>query len=1087
MRPTVAFSFSFVSRLLLYWVLLGFSILGAPELHAQENVNIDSLKKVISERKDSMMLANQKRVDSIKAANAARMDSIREYNNRRLDSIKSARAEFMDSLRRERERRADSLAAIEKYRNSRHYKDSIAAVKKEFRDSITNARLERLDSMKKRQLEFKDSMKVANEARRDSIEKVVQARRDSLMKKRDELIAAREKKKEKIEKLTEEEKKKKAKAEIHEKKKEAYDNSKFLKKKWSFPRSALQNTYTRYNYYYNAQLIYHDMLEKIYKQQVTNFDSLISVYRIDYRQAKKFAGKSPEQIIKKASLDIQMHDPRSKWQDDLYYLIAKAYYYQQDFDKAVPYLKFIIKNFNVDEEKSKKKKKGRQRQKQLVQKVKTKDGKTKRVISIATEEPKGFSAKLKHRPIRNDALMLLARSYSDEGYNAEALSLLTQLEKDVNFPERLRSELNMLKTQIYMNEESYDQSQHYLQFAIEESQKKNEKARLYFLEGQLMQAAEKIDSAYLAFQQVDDKSSDLDIATNAKFKMADIVYAQKDKSKTAGLEKKFTKMLREEKYEDTKGDIFFHLGTMYLVDGKIDDAEESFTESIAQAGKPENKIKAISQLVSFYYEADQHAKADFYYKMMPEENEGAEIPGVPSAEILDTLAKAQSQWQHSDSMLYMATLSKNQQKQWAKSEAAKEAALKDTLNDGFQKLSPNSSASSGGRFYFSNPSLISKGEKEFIQQWGRLNDVDNWAIKSLMPSQPTGTDVPVAEGPSVQADPSLTGTEKYMAMIPVTEEQRSQYRFAAQDAIFKLGEINYKLLNRPRKANQYFDTLLSTYPLTEFRPRALFDLYVTTQVMGDTAMSMNYRNILEKEYPGSFTFIFDEYVDGKGEKKEDSARLAYERMYQEFKKESYPEFIHYYTSNYKYVQNYPYYLNKAKLLQSQALAGKGEYQNALGAVDDLIAAEPDSDVLDFALDFQKALQKKLGMEVKTEEPKMEFKTDLTEPSVIFIRLYEAEKVQTSKIYISNFNMKNFPDAGYRVSERYIDSSVYLTVYTFQKFTLAQEYLEALYDEDPQNFLTQEGRLYFIVNSTEGTRLKNEKQIEQYYQYYMDKF
>ncbi len=1055
--------------------------------YGQEKVNIDSMRKAMAERKDSMILANQKRVDSIKAANAQKMDSIRLANEKRLDSIKSARALFMDSIRMERERRADSIAAFKKYKNSRHYRDSVAAVKEAFRDSIANVRLARLDSLKKRQLEFKDSMKLANEMRRDSIQKVVQARRDSMTKVKNDLIAKRDGKKEDDKKLTEEEKQQQAKDEIHEKKNEAYNNSEFLKKKWKFPRNALQNTYTRYNYYYNADLVYNDMLDKIYKQQQTNFDSLISVYRIDHRQSAKYTGSSPETIIKKSSLDIQMHDPRSKWQDDLYFLIAKSYYYDQDFDNAVPYLKFIIKNFNVDEEKAKDKKKGRQKQKDLVQKVKTKDGKTQRIISIATEEPKGLKSKWKHIPIRNDALMLLARAYADEGYNAEALSLLTQLENDINFPERLRSDLNMLKTQIYMDEESYDQSELYLQNAINNSRNKKEKARLYFLEGQLFEAAGKKDSAYLAFQKVDDRTTDLDIATNAKFKMADIIYDEKDASKTSALEKKFTKMLKEEKYADIKGDIYFHLGTLYLVDGNADKAEESFSSSIAQAGKDENKVKAISQLVSFYYKNNQYIKADYYFKMMPADAKNT-LKDVPYPNLLDTLAKSQAQWQHADSMLMLATFSNSEQKQWAKAEYAKAQAAKDTVNGGFKKLTPNTSTSSStSRFYFANTSLIEKGKNDFISKWGRLNDIDNWAIKSLIPSQPSGRDIDPISGNEIVKSSNLDGYEQYLAMIPKTPEQEAKYRFSEQEAIFRLGEINYKLLNRPRLANKYFDTLLSEFPLSEYRPRALFNLYVTTQIMGDTASSLEYRQILEQDYPGSFTFIFDDFVDGKAAKKQDTARIAYEMMYREFKKDSHAEFTQYYNSNYKYVQDYPYYLNKARLLQTQALAGKGNYKQALSEVENLIDAKPDKDVLDFAIDLQRALKGKLGMELKPTKPKMEFKTDLTAKSVIFFELKKTEKVETSKIFVSNFNMKYFPDNGYRVSERFIDSVTYLTIYVFDKFTTAQDYIKKMNKEDKKSLFSDPERRYFIINTTEGTRLKEQDQILEYYDYYKNKF
>ncbi len=1005
---------------------------------AQGRIDTDSLKQAIQKKRDSMIAANQQRLDSIRAETA-----------RRVDSLKSARAAIMDSIRKDRDRRLDSLAAIKKYRNSRHYKDSVAQVRQAFKDSIADVRLAMLDSIKLERLQFTDSLKQAREHIRDSIQTVISARRDSLLQLKNERLAAREKAKNGDKPMTEEERKKAAIDEKHEKKKEEYDNSQLLKKQWRFPRNALQNTYTRYNYYYNADLMYDEMLDRVYRLQKTDFDSIISVFRVSPKSASKYGGSTQDDIIKKASLDIQMHDPRSKWQDDLFFLIARSYFYKNDLDNSIPYTKYIITHFKVQ---PKKKKKGKRRKasNELIEKVNTGNGKSERVLSICAKEPKGFFGKLKHRPIHNDALLLLTRSYITEGYHTEALSLLNQMTSDINFPDRLRGESDRLLTQIYLQEDDYKQANEHLQNALLYTKGKKEKTRLYFLQGQIYQEYDKDDSAYYAFDRISKSNPDLDIEVQSYLKKTEIIYKNNWTQYTPDIERDMKKMLRQEKYRDYYGQIHFNKGMLAVIDQNFEEAEKEFTLSIETNSDSSSQYRALDQLISFYYDSDHFVKANQYLQQieaLPEiDNFKSKEDYVDHAYSIPALAENESRWMHADSLLYLATLSEKEQTKWAKAQVEK-----DTLSSGFQKLKPQKTQNSAGKsnFYFNNESLVKSGALSFDKTFGDIPNVDNWGVRTLVKFNPSTREEKEKVAKTVS---EATGTyEKYLAKIPNTADQKAQVNFDRQEAIFNLGNISYRQLNDARRANKYFDTLTALYPLSEFRPKILFSQYLIAEKSGDSKTAEAYKSMLQAQYPGSYKFMFEEYIDGDNTEKKEIAAKKYQELYAIFKEPDFPKTKALYEADKTFFQGLPEYQNKSSLLYIQAEMGSKEFEQALKDVNSLIAKKPEQDVLSFAEELKRIINQKLGIsDEKTNEDttsKMDFEFNENKDVQMLLELDSTDVVSQVKIRLTDFNKLFFPNHNLSVSEKILPNKTrVVAVYNFPSFDKALVYKSRLVEQ-----------------------------------------
>src|SRR5690606_34276891 len=233
-------------------------------------------------------------------------DSVATVRQQRLDSIKVVRTAYNDSVRKVQRAIIDSTIAERKRVN-----DSTRLAVKAFNDSLIAERKRVNDSFKAELLQQKeertrllDSAMAARKVISDSMAKVREAR-----------------KLESEEKLKKREKKKQQQFVLNmEKERAAYTNEKLRKKRWSFNRRIAQNTTTRYNYVYNTNLKMNEAEKNMYRNKKEKYDSLIALLPINPNfDSSKMLGDM-DSLIRRASVGIQIHDPRSKWQDDLYLL-----------------------------------------------------------------------------------------------------------------------------------------------------------------------------------------------------------------------------------------------------------------------------------------------------------------------------------------------------------------------------------------------------------------------------------------------------------------------------------------------------------------------------------------------------------------------------------------------------------------------------------------------------------------------------------------------------------------------------------------------------------------------------------------------
>ena len=205
-------------------------------------------------------------------------------------------------------------------------------------------------------------------------------------------------------------------------------SEKMADKKFTIVRRLFQNTYTHYNYYFNANEKLKEIIAENSEQHKDDFTELLPFYPYSLDQTSK--SSYLDSILQTGTAGILLHDLRNDWIDNMYMVIGKAYLLRKDFDSAAMTFQYINTAFAPREKDGYEKTIGS-----------NEDGKGS-ALSIATPEKRNLVKKaLSAPPSRNESFLWLARTLVEKGDYLGASSLLNTLRNDPLFPERLKEEM----------------------------------------------------------------------------------------------------------------------------------------------------------------------------------------------------------------------------------------------------------------------------------------------------------------------------------------------------------------------------------------------------------------------------------------------------------------------------------------------------------------------------------------------------------------------------------------------------------------------------------------------------------------------
>ena len=157
---------------------------------------------------------------------------------------------------------------------------------------------------------------------------------------------------------------------------------------------------------------------------------------------------------------------------------------------------------------------------------------------------------------------------------------------------------------------------------------------------------------------------------------------------------------------------------------------------------------------------------------------------------------------------------------------------------------------SGGGWYFYNPSAMSLGYSEFLSRWGNRKLEDNWRRKNK--------NEVLSENDLEDDGPTNTPTEKekysrdyYLEQLPLEEEEQLVLLSKIEAAYYDLGALFKEEVEDYPQSISIYNELIHRFPSTDYMQLIYFDLYSVYVLQGDTAKSLEYLQKIEKDYPDS--------------------------------------------------------------------------------------------------------------------------------------------------------------------------------------------------------------------------------------------
>lgn len=595
------------------------------------------------------------------------------------------------------------------------------------------------------------------------------------------------------------------------------------------------NAYHNVTAHFNSNWYAHEEIKAIEATVTKSLDDdpnqILRLFpKLDTVLAKSFK-KESEEAIKMASISIQRH-PNSKWVDDSYIQVGLARMYSCDFQNAIQTFKYV--------------------------------------------NTKGKDPQDRYR-----ALIHLIRTFNEQGEFEKAEEAADFVTKQ-KLSKANAKNLYLEKAYLYQVQGNYDKMVRNLTLADSLLTRADRKGRIYFLIGQVYQKLGFGAEAYNYYRKCLATTPEYEIDFYARLNMAQVARVD-NPAAVKNIRSQFSKMLKDEKNKEFLDKIYFEMGEFEWKQKNLAVALEDYAKA-AHAGTSK-RVQGMSflRLAEIHFDTlRKFAKAKAFYDTaltsLPPDYEGYQNI-KKRQEILVDFVKYSEAITVNDSLLRMAkmdtALLHKQLDSIQVVQMAREAAQKKKIKQRQEEEESRSSSRNGqffptetnttGDWYFGNPSAVAQGQQEFQRIWGNITLADNWR-RSGKSSAGQDDERPVAntetltnerkpdkgkkEPETLKERPKSSLFKELYAKLPRTEDAEKKAFAAIEEGYFKLGDLYYFKLNEKQNARGSYSTLLDRFPQSEYKPEALYKLYLIAKEIDPTSAD-RYAKAILSEFPNS--------------------------------------------------------------------------------------------------------------------------------------------------------------------------------------------------------------------------------------------
>lgn len=597
------------------------------------------------------------------------------------------------------------------------------------------------------------------------------------------------------------------------------------------------------------------------------------------------------------------------------------------------------------------------------------------------------------------ARLLEAKCYAEMEWFYDAEDLVSRASRD-SFP----TNLNALKAAVLadcdIRQKRYEEAIPRVQTAIKKVHGV-QKARMYFLLGQLYHKTGKDQLAYKAFGKVYKKNPPYELDFNARIQQTEVMSKGHSKAMIA----KLRRMARSEKNKDYLDQVYYAIGNIYLSQGDTLHAIWAYNDGVEKGTRSGiEKGVVMLHLGELYYAKEQFVKAQKCYSgvlgLLDKDREDYKdiderskildelLPHATAVELQDSLQALARM----DSVERMAVIKriiedvKKKEKEEAKKNADNGQGNNANANAANANRQQNANANqnrrnqTGGVWYFYNPTAITAGKTEFQKKWGNRELADDWrrnnktVLADFNSDEASDSIANDTTELSQEDNKKLSKEDKqrqkeeeyandphrpeyYLKDIPFTDEQMEASNKVLVEGLYNSAVIYKDRMENFPLAERTFQRICIDFPDYERRDETYYNMFQLYARQGKEELADTYRQKLVDEYPDNqhARQVADpnfEYKGRYGKQIEDS---LYQVAYDAFVRGDYLSVI---STNSYAEREYPEGQNRARFMFINAMSRleRGERDQFLTSMRQIVEKYPKSTVSELAGLYVKGLK-----------------------------------------------------------------------------------------------------------------------------------
>ena len=847
----------------------------------------------------------------------------------------------------------------------------------------------------------------------------------------------------------------------------------------------------RYNTYYNGQVAFTEGNLEKEKNNKDNYTELIPLYPVGNKNSRDIGKSNYQRTVEKMEKAIQRHSIKEKGKEKnpflwrAWLLMGKAEFQMGQFEEAAATFSYMARLYQGE-------------------------------------------------PLMSGlARAWLAKCYTELGWRYDAEDVIRNMSRD-SMDFRAVKDWDYTYANYYIREADYQKAIPYLRKAIKHERRKVQRAREWFLMGQIENLLGHQQEAYNAFKRVVRLSPPYELEFNARIAQTEVMAKNNGKQMIS----KLKRMARDDNNAEYLDQVYYAIGNIYLAQGDTLEAINAYETGNKKATRSGiEKGVLLLTLGNIYWEREKFADAQRCYGeaiglLNKERKDYQELS--QRSKILDELVPYTEGIHLQDSLLALSVMpeaernkaidrvidalkKKEKEERDAKLETEADAQqAKNQANNPLRQPSntqhptPTTQAT-GGAWYFYNPTAVSQGKTAFQREWGKRENVDNWrrsnqtvirmpgaedettdsiASDDLAVGDSIATDSIAAPLDSAALDPHKR--EYYLAQIPFSDEQKAASHEIIKDGLFHGGIILKDKMERLPLSERYLRRLTNDYPDYEHNDEAWYHLWLLYSRLGQLSKAAEcLAHMQENHAESEWTLLLSDplYAENArfGEQIEDS---LYGATYDAFKADQHDVIRQNAALS---ATRFPQGANRDKFMfiNGLSLLNEGDGDGCMEQLKEVVEKYPESEVSKLAGMIIKGVQdgRRLhggkfdigdvwslrDVELSGDSTIADTLSTERDDHYLFMLVYNPDSVNQNQMLfeLARYNFTNFLVRNFEIQIDQDRELNRMMVSGFQSYDEALQYARMLYDNEPlRNHLA--GTMRLIISEKNlpslGTRL-----------------